>query len=318
MKNDLPDKIRAELAEKRSAAEERAYNALISARRDAEFCRLDDEFRGLAFDLEKVKIKGADTSALEAAKEAAEVARLKRLAAIGGKIADFEPEYACKRCNDTGTEEMTGAACVCTESRYLELVATHCALGHSAPYRFKDFKSSVCGDETHKKQLLLLKKYFEGYVQKFPDVKFPNIVLIGETGVGKSFLISAAANALVEKGVFVKYVTAFEFSNTALTYHTSPLNARGSVLEDILNFDVLIIDDLGSEPMLKNVTCEYLYLVLSERAAKNLAVIIATNLSVEDIGARYGERVYSRLTDVSRTKRKEITGKDLRVTRGEI
>jgi DNA replication protein DnaC len=314
MKNDLPEVIRAELDAKRRAAEERAYNALIFARRDSEFCRLDDELRALAFDIEKMRINGGDISGQQAAIAAAEVARTARLKQIGGSLSDFNPNYECPYCKDTGYDA-SGNACACVERRYLRLVAKRCALGHSAPFRFEDFNQSICKDEEHKKQLLLLKKYFESYVQKFPAVNFPNIVLMGETGVGKSFLISAAANALVEKGVFVKYMTAFEFGNLALKYHTSPLGVRESLFEDVLNFDVLIIDDLGSEPMLKNVTCEYLYLVLSERAAKNLAVIISTNLSMDDVGARYGERVYSRISDVSRTKRKQIVGKDLRITR---
>ena len=55
-------------------------------------------------------------------------------------------------------------------------------------------------------------------------------------------------------------------NNLFLSYHTSFGAEKSSYLDTVLDPDVLVIDDLGTEPILKNVTLEYLYLILSERS----------------------------------------------------
>ena len=74
----------------------------------------------------------------------------------------------------------------------------------------------------------------------------------------------------------------------------------------------MVIDDLGAEPIYKNVTLEYLLLILSERLAKNMPYIITTNLSQEQILDRYGDRILSRLNDKKHGVNIEIKGEDLR------
>ena len=74
-----------------------------------------------------------------------------------------------------------------------------------------------------------------------------------------------------------------------------------------------MIDDLGTEPMLKNVTVEYLLLVIEERQTKGRATLVTTNLDTDGILLRYGERIYSRLSHKQRSKIIEMNGKDLRI-----
>lgn len=76
---------------------------------------------------------------------------------------------------------------------------------------------------------------------------------------------------------------------------------------------MLVIDDLGTEPMLKNVTVEYLLLVLEERQTRGRATVITTNLTGENILNRYGERIYSRLSHKQYSMMIEMKGNDLRL-----
>ena len=62
---------------------------------------------------------------------------------------------------------------------------------------------------------------------------------------------------------------------------------------------LLLIDDLGTEPMTQNVTTEYLFDLLNRRIEAGRHTAVATN--VEDLQARYGERISSRLESVSYT-----------------
>ena len=77
-------------------------------------------------------------------------------------------------------------------------------------------------------------------------------------------------------------------------------------------FDILVIDDLGTEPIYNNVTREYLLALISERLDKNKHFIITTNLTAEEMLSRYNERFISRLSDKNKTKFIPFNGKDLR------
>ena len=76
---------------------------------------------------------------------------------------------------------------------------------------------------------------------------------------------------------------------------------------------MLIIDDLGSENILTNVTREYLYLILDSRARDNLKTIITTNLTPEQIQEIYDSRVFSRMFNKQIGIIVNMTGDDLRL-----
>jgi len=95
------------------------------------------------------------------------------------------------------------------------------------------------------------------------------------------------------------FLTAFEAVERMLKYHTTFDATKFSYLAPMLDCDVLIIDDLGSESMFKNVTVEYFFHVINERRLANKTTVITSNLTVDEIGIRYGERTASRLFDKS-------------------
>jgi DNA replication protein DnaC len=66
-------------------------------------------------------------------------------------------------------------------------------------------------------------------------------------------------------------------------------------INDYLDCDVLIIDDLGTEPTIKNVTQEHIYNILNERLVNKRAFIITTNLDPNAIMERYDQRIARRI-----------------------
>lgn len=88
---------------------------------------------------------------------------------------------------------------------------------------------------------------------------------MGGTGVGKSYLMYAVANEFMKNGFSVLYVSAIKLNSLMLSYHTSFVSERDVYLADVIDCDLLIIDDLGSEQKIKNVTDEYLLKILDER-----------------------------------------------------
>ena len=85
---------------------------------------------------------------------------------------------------------------------------------------------------------------------------------------------------------------------------------------ELLDAEVLMIDDLGSEPLLQNITVEQLFNLLNERQNRNLSTVISTNLDMAKFRERYTERIASRLRDGRWCKVLNLLGKDIRVRSG--
>ena len=133
------------------------------------------------------------------------------------------------------------------------------------------------------------------------------------TGVGKTYLASCLANEMLKKEYSVCFVSAFALNESLQKYHTTFDGSKSLWLDPFIDADILIIDDLGTEPMIKNVTENYLYLILSERERFSRPVIITTNLKPADINSRYDERIYSRLCNKKNAQLFRIEGDDLRI-----
>lgn len=224
---------------------------------------------------------------------------------------DFESKPSCPLCNDTGYVD--GKVCSCVWDLFIKNLKEECQIDERAKFSFDDCDLSKIKNQSQRIQTSELYDSMKKYVEKFPASKCKTLVFSGGVGTGKTCLASAMARAVVEKGYAVKFVSAYEFCSLMLTVHTSPISERNALLHDVLTCDLLVIDDLGTEPMLKNVTVEYLLLTLEERQTKGRATIITTNLSGENILNRYGERIYSRLSHKQYSMIIRMQGNDLRL-----
>jgi DNA replication protein DnaC len=220
---------------------------------------------------------------------------------------DLVPEYFCKKCSDTGIAD--GEYCLCYKNLLNEQLSKLNGGNLDKTHIFKAANLKLLKkDSDMQKAYLSMQKFCELY----PNSKRKIISLVGEVGVGKSYLTECVCNALIAKGALVQFLTSFNFNNTMLKYHTEFNQDKMTYLDSVLEPDVLVIDDLGTEPMLQNVTKEYLFLVLNERLNSNKFTFITTNLNLNELMNRYGERIYSRLTHKQNALPLNITGNDLR------
>ena len=141
---------------------------------------------------------------------------------------------------------------------------------------------------------------------------FINILFMGTVGSGKTFLSAACAKEIIDKGYFVSYFSATDFFERLGSAAFNPSNVSGkkAVYNDILNCDLLIIDDLGTE-LVNAFVSSQLFNCINERALKSKPTIISTNLDFEEMRARYSDRVFSRL--ISGYKVCELGGNDIRL-----
>jgi len=170
-------------------------------------------------------------------------------------------------------------------------------------------KSSIRLDKTPPEGLERVYTALNTYSAKFPSVKKPNIIMQGATGTGKTFAITALGHELVSRGHVVLYTTAFGMVSR---FKDFIFERNDSSFSDMLDADILIIDDMGTEPIIRNITEENLYNLVNERLIAGRAIIITTNLDREGVIERYGDRIASRLFAAETSAVLNLTGVDLR------
>ena len=283
-KQKLLTSIKQSFMVKRYRAQEECENFIQNLRENSQF----DE---LYIDLTKKQLELAEADLMEdTLKVKHDIDDLKikindYLALNNIDQTKLNPKYDCKICNDTGVAG--GRICKCLLNE-LNLQLSMRASSQSEFKSFEDAKKEIM-DETD----LKTSEWLQTWCARYPNITKTNINIIGGAGCGKTFMLECVANELIKKGVLVCFKTAFEINELARMYHIG----KSYEFSDCLNADVLLIDDLGTEPILKNVTKEYLYNLINTRQINNKPTLISTNLSLDNILDRYDERIFSRLAN---------------------
>ena len=107
------------------------------------------------------------------------------------------------------------------------------------------------------------------------------------------------ASELLKKGKTVLYQTAPVLLESVIDYKLSRnKNVENNIYNSVLNVDLLIIDDLGTES-LNSMKLSELFTILNTRILnlnnKITKTIISTNLNINDIFNNYEERIGSRI-----------------------
>ena len=304
---DIKKQIADILKERRESAFENAQRDYETARGDKDFACLDMQVRELTLKTSFARSQGKPDKAGEKQLKALEEKRDKWLKEHNLSIV---PQFTCPVCGDTGVKD--GGRCECVKELFRTLVKTR-SRGNLPPFTFADNRIAsmqYCRGETLEKAYALYKRY----CVEFPENRIKCTIISGGVGNGKTCLMSAVGNALADRGFSVLYTTAFLFNKKLLEYHTSDLTAKAHILDEFLNADMLMIDDLGTEQIYKNVTLEYMYDIFDTRFSEAKAVMITTNLTNDEILDRYGERIYSRLFNKNYSSFKRINGDDLRIS----
>ncbi len=210
-------------------------------------------------------------------------------------------QYRCNICNDTGI--YNGKRCKCY-NRYLTEIILQCL---EIPKTQGTSFSTVMPDVNLNKQFKIIKNYADN----FPTTKINNLVLTGGVGTGKTTLSKCVLGSLKNTDNIAVFLTATDLNNIFLKVHTSQID-RTLTFDILSNCDLLIIDDLGTENLFKNVTVEYLLSLLSYRIDNNKHFIITTNLTAKELYERYNERLFSRLSDKTKTLFLPFNSEDMR------
>lgn len=223
---------------------------------------------------------------------------------------------SCPLCKDTGVAD--GMTCDCV--RKLRRSLMYERLGSCAPvescgfdkFELRFYPESPDGASPASPRAVMAKTFAEcqRYAKGF-SIDSPSLLLTGGPGLGKTHLSLSIAHTVIERGFDVLYVPFL----TLLGQLESARFGKGSeeyadCMDAPLSCELLILDDLGSEFSTSFAT-SVLYDLINTRQLKGLPSVVSTNLSEQELKARYGERVHSRLFGCCRVL--PFLGRDIRL-----
>ena len=249
--------------------------------------------------------------------------KIARLLSEKGYPADYlAPVCVCPLCGDTGYvyEGPVMRRCACFQAAYEKALA-EAGQGQESKASFARFDDKRFPDlplpgtdVTQREYMRVVRERCEKYATGVPDGPIKTLLLHGGSGLGKTFLLECVESAVREKGVDTLYTTAYDLLNALRNAYFS---RTGETAQAYFDATLLLIDDLGMEPLMENVTVEQIYNLLNARLSRGLYTAVSTNLSREELGKRYTERVSSRLLDTRTGMAIFFQGRDIRLTRNE-
>lgn len=305
-------------------ARQRQENEREEARRRAQIAQKHPELDRLLRERHQMilsSVKSAFSGAVSSDPEAAMAdynARIAALLAACGYPKDYlAPVCRCALCGDAGYiyDQSVRKPCTCFQQAYLNALAQ--AGRDSAPGEtFANFDETRFPDEplpgtdvTQRQYMRVVRDKCRQYADGVPDGPIKTLLLHGGSGLGKTFLLNCVGFAAREKGVDALYTTAYDL----LMELKNAYYSRGEGAQEYFDAPLLLIDDLGMEPLIENVTVEQFYHLINSRLVRGLYTAVSTNLGREEIRARYTERVSSRLLDTRSGMAIPFRGKDIRL-----
>ena len=307
------------LAERKATAEREAemrHSAAVAL--CPEIAKVEREMASHGADVVKAVGMGADLDEyiknLAAANLKAQAKRKELLKAAGFPEDYLQVKYTCEICKDTGYNKEFYCQC------YRKLIrdVARQELGANSPLKkctFATFRvdkypnvvDSVIGIN-QREHMRSNYEYCKAYAENF-TTDATGLFMYGKTGLGKTHLSLAIANVVIDRGYDVYYGSIQSIMDKLEAEHFGRLPREDSIKEDILNCDLLIIDDLGTEFTTQYTNAE-LYNIINSRILSSLPTIISTNLELGDIADRYSHRVASRI--IGSSEAVYFCGKDIR------
>ena len=272
--------------------------------------------RSAAKAAQAVFLSGGDAqAAMEAVKQENLALQAERRALVEANFAPgWLEDNRCPHCGDTGY--VGSSMCHCLKQLCVQEQRKALGAIFSGNEGFENFRLDYYSDRVDPRLRIAPRAVMEktlnhcrDYARHFGD-HAGNLLLTGGTGLGKTHLALAMGRAIGEMGCSVCYESAaglFGKLEKAKFYPTEEAALEAKKLETC---DLLIVDDLGTEMPGQFVTAA-LYQLLNQRLMAGKAMIITTNLNVDEAASRYSGQIASRL--YGEFKRLAFVGSDIRI-----
>ena len=229
----------------------------------------------------------------------------------------LSPVYRCRMCRDTGyVGEPVREMCDCMRQRLFSRLYREVGLEEQTPQTFETFDDQIFSAEplpgraySQRSVMNRIRAAAEGWADKYPAVAQKTVLLQGKSGLGKTFLMHAMARRLLDRGLNVLVISAYRYLDIARKAYFS---GKTDDLDALMEADVLMVDDLGSEPLMENITVIQWFNLINERQTRGKATVFSTNLGEKELRDQYTERIASRLLDKRTSLQLMFVGDDVR------
>ena len=250
--------------------------------------------------LAKAAALGGNMEAARAALARADEALAAAARDAGYDETAFKPAFRCPLCEDTGMRDGIPCTCVADAARRLRRneinAASPLGLCQFTSFQVERYSDAVEPelDISPRDYMGKLLNYCRSYAAKFSQSS-PNLLFMGHTGLGKTHLALAIADAVLEGGHDVLYTSAAALAAQLGREHFDYSNNNDEWLAACQEADLLILDDLGTE-YITPLTISVLYELINTRMLTHRPTIYTTNITDQRVFvARYTEKVASRM-----------------------
>ncbi len=270
-----------------------------------ELAGITQELAQVGLNISKVFIfsdnKQADMEKLKEQSLALQKKRAELLKQHGYNEDVLEVSYHCKACGDTGL--INNRRCKCVNEILKDLQRER--LSEIAPLEdstFESFDVNYYPDTvgasgiSPRQKAERIKESCRKYATSFTTAS-NNVMFMGGTGLGKTHLSLAIANAVINRGFSVIYGTAQNILSDLENEKFGRTDRLRYSEADVLGCDLLIIDDLGTE-FKNSYTVACLYNIINTRISSRRPTVISTNYTWSELEEQYDQRITSRITGI--------------------
>lgn len=228
------------------------------------------------------------------------------------KAGLVKPEVECPLCDDEGFKG--GKLCGCVQSIAKKLSEE--ALSSSLPMgncRFDNFdleyysENAEADGSVPRKRASAILALCKDFAENFSSDR-RSLLFMGGAGLGKTHLSLAIVSELTAKGYGVVYGSAQNLFAAAEKEHFT-YGGETEIYDNLLNTDLLVIDDLGTE-FYSPFTASLFYNIVNSRILNRKPTVISTNLSFDELEKKYTPRITSRF--IGNYDMKKFIGNDIR------
>lgn len=275
--------------------------------------KIDDELSKEAINISKKMISSKDSNLLNELNNKIKDLKEEKekiLISLDKDNSYLKPNFECKDCNDTGyiTNSYESVMCHCLKQKLFDIEYNKSNISNLEKDNFEHFSLDIFSNEVNenlyhsklspRKNMEFIYNLSQNFIKNFDDENEKNLLFTGNTGLGKTFLSSCIAKEILKKGKTVLYQTAPVMLDTIMDYRFGKGNTSKNIYDTLLNVDLLIIDDLGTE-CINNIKFSELFNIINSRLLnsnnKITKTIISTNLNLDNLFSTYDERIVSRL-----------------------
>ncbi len=293
-------------ARKRYELEQELY------RRQPRLRQLDRDIRGtmialaeLATGGKPLEAGGPEITAVRERNQALQRERAELLRQLGCAADALDDVPACPRCGDRGWTD--GGMCGCLKELCIQeqMKVLTASMRLTDDQCFDRLSLDVYSDQpwqgqarSPRENMKRVAAVCQGFARQFPDYPLKNLLLSGAPGLGKTYLSGCIARAVTLGGWSVEYETTVGLLAAFETRKFTRDQEEGRQARDearrYQTCDLLILDDLGSE-FTTTLAQTSLYEIVNSRLQADRRTIISTNLSIDQIAARYSPQLASRV-----------------------